>query len=53
MRGYSIGVRLIEDFLAKTGSGRCRDFRETMDVVSKVGEQVTKALTPGRVSHVS
>ena len=34
--GYNIGMRLIEDFLAKSNQGRCRDFRETADVVSKV-----------------
>jgi len=36
-RGYNIGVRLIEDFLARSGIGRCNDFRETADVIAKVG----------------
>ena len=35
-RGYNIGVRLIEDFLAKANTGRCRDLRETAEVISKV-----------------
>ena len=35
-RGYNIGVRLIEDFLARSGIGRCNDFRETADVIAKV-----------------
>lgn len=35
-RGYNIGVRLIEDFLAKSGTGKCADFRETAEVISKV-----------------
>lgn len=35
-RGYNIGVRLIEDFLARSNVGRCNDFRETADVISKV-----------------
>jgi Transport protein particle (TRAPP) component len=35
-RGYNIGVRLIEDFLAKANTGRCHDIRETADVMSKV-----------------
>jgi trafficking protein particle complex subunit 3 len=35
-RGYNIGIRLIEDFLAKANTGRCRDFRETADVIAKV-----------------
>ena len=34
--GYNIGTRLIEDFLAKSGIGRCADFREVGEVVSKV-----------------
>ena len=34
--GYNIGVRLIEDFLAKSGSGRCASFRETAETISKV-----------------
>ncbi|XP_076304799.1 blocked early in transport 3 [Tachypleus tridentatus] len=29
--GYNIGVRLIEDYLARTGSGRCYDLRDTAD----------------------
>lgn len=34
--GYNIGMRLIEDFLAKSNTGRCANFRETADVISKV-----------------
>lgn len=34
--GYNIGVRLIEDFLAKTSMARCGNFRETADQISKV-----------------
>jgi hypothetical protein len=34
--GYNIGTRLIEDFLAKSGLGRCADFREVGEVVAKV-----------------
>ena len=34
--GYNIGIRLIEDFLAKSGLGRCADFREVGEVVAKV-----------------
>lgn len=41
-RGYNIGVRIIDEFLAKANldgnglSGACRDFRETADVIAKV-----------------
>ena len=34
--GYNIGCRLIEDFLAKSGAGRCGSFRETAEMISKV-----------------
>lgn len=34
--GYNIGIRLIEDFLAKTAIVRCSNFRETADMISKV-----------------
>ena len=34
--GYNIGTRLIEDFLAKSGLGRCADFRDVGEVVAKV-----------------
>lgn len=36
--GYNIGTRLIEDFLAKSGMGRCADFRDVGEVVAKVGD---------------
>lgn len=37
-RGYNMGVRLIEDFLARSGPliGKCADFRETAEAISKV-----------------
>ncbi len=35
-RGYNIGVRLIEDFLARTQQGRCYELRETADILAKV-----------------
>ena len=39
-RGYNIGVRLIEDLLARSNVGRCHDFRETADVIAKVSYQL-------------
>lgn len=33
--GYNMGVRLIEDFLAKTGYGRCLDMRDTADKIQQ------------------
>jgi hypothetical protein len=38
--GYNIGLRLIEEFLAKSAatmpSQQCTNFRETAEVISKV-----------------
>ncbi|KAK0946133.1 hypothetical protein LTR29_002447 [Friedmanniomyces endolithicus] len=44
--GYNIGLRLIEDFLAKTNSGTCSNFRETAEMISKVGFKVFMNITP-------
>ncbi|XP_022981618.1 trafficking protein particle complex subunit 3-like [Cucurbita maxima] len=35
--GYNIGIRLIDEFLAKSNISRCVDFKETADVIAKVG----------------
>ena len=34
--GYNIGLRLIDEFLAKSGVNACQDFRDTCDVIAKV-----------------
>ena len=34
--GYNIGMRLVEDFFAKSGIQRCANFRETAETISKV-----------------
>jgi len=44
--GYNIGVRLIEDFLARSNSGRCHDFRETADVIAKIGFKMFLGVVP-------
>ena len=31
--GYNIGIRLVEDFLSKTNSGRCNNFRDTAEKI--------------------
>merc|ERR1719331_1518171 len=35
--GYNIGLRIIDEFLAKSGVSACQDFRDTAEVVAKVG----------------
>jgi hypothetical protein len=41
-----MGIRLIEDFLARTSTPRCTDFRETAEVISKVGFKMFLNMTP-------
>jgi len=47
--GYNIGMRLIEDFLARSSLGRCADFREVGEVVAKVSMLV---ISKGPQVHV-
>lgn len=35
--GYNIGMRLVEDFFAKSGIPRCNNLRDTADTISRVG----------------
>lgn len=35
--GYNIGLRLIEDFLARTALPRCSGFKDTAETIAKVG----------------
>jgi hypothetical protein len=44
--GYNIGVRLIEDFLAKTSAPSCTNFREVAEMISKVGFKMFLNITP-------
>ena len=38
--GFNIGMRLVEDFFAKSGTQRCATLRETAETISKVCEDV-------------
>ncbi|KAI8621652.1 trafficking protein particle complex subunit 3 [Chytriomyces sp. MP71] len=44
--GYNIGGRLIEDFIAKSGTTKCGSFAETADVIAKVGFRMFLGITP-------
>eukprot|EP01094_Clydonella_sp_ATCC50884_P003653 TRINITY_DN1278_c1_g1_i6.p1 TRINITY_DN1278_c1_g1~~TRINITY_DN1278_c1_g1_i6.p1 ORF type:complete len:188 (+),score=53.61 TRINITY_DN1278_c1_g1_i6:106-669(+) len=35
--GYNIGVRLVDEFLARSGIGKISTFRETAEIIAKVG----------------
>jgi len=48
--GYNIGTRLIEDFLARSGVGKCGDFRDVGEVVAKVGFKSFLNVTPN-ITH--
>lgn len=43
--GYNIGLRLVEDFLAKTNSTRCKDLKDTADRIQQAF-QVYLSVTP-------
>jgi hypothetical protein len=43
--GYSIGVRLIDEFLSKANIQSCRDFRETCNVIAKVAFKMFLGIT--------
>ncbi|CAO1625540.1 unnamed protein product [Jaminaea pallidilutea] len=49
--GYNIGTRLIEDFLARSNLSRCTDFRDTGEVVAKVGFKMFLNISPHVVHH--
>nr|VDD30126.1 unnamed protein product [Brassica oleracea] len=44
-RGYNIGIRLIDEFLAKSGVSRCVDFKETAEMIAKVGFKMFLGVT--------
>ena len=46
--GYSMGIRLIDELLAKTGVGRCTDFRETAEII-KLAFRIFLNVIPGVV----
>lgn len=35
-RGYNIGIRLIDEFLANSKTTKCGDFRDTAEKIAKV-----------------
>jgi hypothetical protein len=56
--GYNIGLRLIEDYLAKSNTmRRCSNFRETAEMIAKVlllssGDQGKKLTIPGGIQDI-
>ena len=44
--GHNIGVRLIDEFLAKSGVQSCSSFKETADTISKVAFKMFLGISP-------
>ncbi|XP_029452701.1 trafficking protein particle complex subunit 3-like protein [Rhinatrema bivittatum] len=44
--GYNIGVRLVEDFLARSNIKKCRSYNETADIIAKVAFKMYLGITP-------
>jgi len=45
LMGYNIGIRLIEEFLARSNIPRCTDFKDTAEVIAKVGFKMFLGIT--------
>ncbi|MCO5564516.1 hypothetical protein L7F22_018177 [Adiantum nelumboides] len=45
LMGYHIGIRLIDDFLSKSNVTRCSEFKETAEVIAKVGFKMFLGVT--------
>jgi len=43
--GHNIGVRLIEEFLARSNIPRCKEFKETGEIIAKVGLKMFLGVT--------
>uniref|UniRef100_F6URH0 Trafficking protein particle complex subunit n=1 Tax=Ornithorhynchus anatinus TaxID=9258 RepID=F6URH0_ORNAN len=44
--GYSIGVRLVDDFLARSCVRRCRSYSEVADLIAQVAFKMYLGITP-------
>lgn len=44
--GHNIGVRLVDEFLAKSGINSCSNFKETADIISKVAFKMFLGIVP-------
>ncbi|XP_039211475.1 trafficking protein particle complex subunit 3-like protein isoform X2 [Crotalus tigris] len=44
--GYNIGIRLVEDFLARSAVKKCRSYSETTDIIAQVAFKMYLGVTP-------
>ncbi|NXP06640.1 TPC3L protein, partial [Thinocorus orbignyianus] len=45
LRGHSIGIRLIDDFLARSAVKKCRSYSETIDMIAQVAFKMYLGVT--------
>ncbi|KAF7459013.1 BET3 vesicular transport protein [Cryptosporidium felis] len=43
--GYNIGIRLVDEFLAKSGISKCDSFRDTAEVIACIGFKMFLGIT--------
>mmetsp|Transcript_1446 Transcript_1446/g.2213 ORF Transcript_1446/g.2213 Transcript_1446/m.2213 type:complete len:189 (+) Transcript_1446:152-718(+) len=43
--GYNIGVRIIDEFLAKSGTGACLNFKDTAETIAKIAFKMFLGIT--------
>ncbi|XP_032999538.1 trafficking protein particle complex subunit 3-like protein isoform X1 [Lacerta agilis] len=44
--GYNIGIRLVEDFLARSSVKKCRSYSETTDIIAQVAFKMYLGVVP-------
>uniref|UniRef100_A0A8D0C122 Trafficking protein particle complex subunit n=1 Tax=Salvator merianae TaxID=96440 RepID=A0A8D0C122_SALMN len=44
--GYNIGIRLVEDFLARSAVKKCRSYSETANIIAQVAFKMYLGVTP-------
>lgn len=49
--GYNIGMRLVEDFFAKSGVPRCANLKDTAETISKVRDILPVLLYSSRATN--
>nr|XP_021518538.1 trafficking protein particle complex subunit 3-like protein isoform X1 [Meriones unguiculatus] len=52
-RGYGIGTRLVEDFLARSCVRRCHSYSEIVDIIAQVAFKMYLGITPSVTCHNS
>jgi hypothetical protein len=59
--GYNMGIRMVDEFFARTNIEQCRDFYDTISVLTKVGfkmflgieAEISRASSDNRTFHIT